>query len=411
VTDSNQAILAAQAAVQGLVDVVGERDAALAAASANMALAADALADMRAQNDALRQSIANLQVANDALQAQVSALQSQVDQLTTPTGYTPIKADKTGSVDASAAIQAAIDQGGKQYLPAGRYLVDPTRVSVSTTRQETTAIQLRNGTDLLLHADAVLVSKPHNRARAYVLWGKGLTNVLVQGGQLLGERLQHTMSGTGTDEWVHGVSLQQCQATVRDLRATRFTGDAFSVSGDITLERVKGLECRRQGLSIGAGKVSTKDCEFCNTGDLTVDGVVNRGTSPMSGIDIEPDAGVAAGVKIEGGKVADNSRVGIQLYTRSGTGASIKGVEIRGVEIKGNTNGIEAGAAAGPVTDVLVAGCNVHDNKYAGSKWGANTAATIGGPNGDANTFKGNGYKPVQALAGSTVKVLENITG
>lgn len=412
-TDSNTAIQAAQAGLQGLADTLGQRDAALAAASVQLQLTSDALTDARAQVATLSTANAAQQATIDALKAQLAALQAQNDQLTTPAGYTAINVDKSGAVDVTAAIQTELDKGGKRYLPAGRYLVDPTRLSLSSTRLETTAFKLANGADILMHADSVLVSKPHNRARAYIFYGKGLTGVLLQGGQLLGERTRHTMSGAGTDEWVHGLALRGCQAIVRDMRITQFFGDGISAAGDIVLERVVSRQNRRQGLSIAGPctRFETHDCEFCETGNVTVDGVLYQGTAPMSGIDVEPDSGVVANVRIVGGKVQNNSRVGVLLYTRSGTGSSINGVEIRDVDIAGNTNGIEAGAAAGPVGGVLVAGCNIHDNKYAGSKWGKNTAATVGGPNGDANTFKGNGYVPVQTVAGSSVTVLENVTG
>jgi hypothetical protein len=101
VTDSNQAVLAAQAAVQGLVDVLGERDAALADASVQAKLASDALADMRAQNDAIKQ-------ANIALQAQLDTAAATIASLKALNVVTA-KADATGATVSNAGIQAAID--------------------------------------------------------------------------------------------------------------------------------------------------------------------------------------------------------------------------------------------------------------------------------------------------------------
>ncbi|MCL1634894.1 right-handed parallel beta-helix repeat-containing protein [Luteimonas sp. SX5] len=216
-----------------------------------------------------------------------------------------------GVSDDTASFQAAIDalpkDGGTVYVPAGAYLIDPTR-----------SVKLRSRMHLSMDDAAKLVAKPNAATRAYVLLALQVENVEISGGRIVGDRDSHL--GTG-GEWGHGIRVRGCTAvTIRDIHISRCWGDGISAGGvifkggsstpgrDLLIADVVCTGNRRQGLTLGSYRGAVvRDSEFSGTG----------GTPPAAGIDIEPDTDVARDILIENCLVRGNRGPGIQLYKRA----------------------------------------------------------------------------------------------
>lgn len=220
--------------------------------------------------------------------------------------------DDTSSIQ--AAINALPKAGGTVIVPAGAYLIDPTR-----------SVRLRSRMHLSLATGAKLLAKPNAAPRAYVLLAEQAQEVEISGGRIVGDRDSHL--GT-TGEWGHGIRIRGCSGvTIRDIHISRCWGDGISAGGitlgkaglsrpgrDYLFENVVCAGNRRQGLTLGSSQhVRIRDCTFNDTG----------GALPGAGIDIEPDTGVATDIVIEGCVVRGNRGPGISLYKRA-TGVTIR---------------------------------------------------------------------------------------
>lgn len=225
-----------------------------------------------------------------------------------------------GTHDDTTAFQDAIDSlpagGGTVHVPAGVYVIDPTR-----------KVYLRSNMHLHLAADAKLMAKRNEADRAYVLMVYKVSDVEISGGQIIGDRENHL--GT-TGEWGHGIMVRGSKrVTIRDIHISKCWGDGISIGGamvtgapaiscnDVVIANIVSTNNRRQALSIGrSSNVKVYDSEFshCN------------GIDPGCGIDIEPDAddqGTASTVHIENCLVVNNKGNGIQVYKRV-SGVTIK---------------------------------------------------------------------------------------
>lgn len=256
-----------------------------------------------------------------------------------------------GRNDDTFAIQSAIDAlagtGGVVEIPPGQYMIDALK-----------SIRLRSGVHLRLASGARLVARPNAAERSYVLLGQQVSDVVVSGGEIVGERDGH-LGRTG--EWGHGIGLRGCsRVTVSNMRISRCWGDGMSIgaasirkgdsapSTDIVVERVRCLGNRRQGLTIGRSRrVRVRDCEFSDT----------RGTKPEYGIDIEPDRpGDARDIVIERCTLRNNRGGGIQIFHR------VSDVAIRDCLIERNGYGIYAQLASSGVVE----NNRIRDNRLAG---------------------------------------------
>lgn len=233
-----------------------------------------------------------------------------------------------GSSDDTAAFQRAIDSlpsaGGTVTVPAGNYVIDPTR-----------KVRLRSKMHLKLASGAKLRAKRNSADRAYVLMLYKVSDVEVSGGEIIGDRDTHL--GT-TGEWGHGIQvLGSSRVTVRDILISKCWGDGICVGGamvanadpipsqDVVVANIVSTGSRRHGLTIAnAHDVKVYDCEFSNS----------RGLSFGCGIDIEPSnthsPNTASNIHIENCLFQDNEANGIMVYKR------VSGVTIKKCTMVGN---------------------------------------------------------------------------
>ena len=228
-----------------------------------------------------------------------------------------------GSSDDTTAFQKAVNAlpstGGTVYVPAGKYVIDPTR-----------NVRLRSKMHLKLDPAAELWAKSNSAERAYVLMAMQVSDVEISGGKIRGDRYRHLGSA---GEWGHGIMVRgSTRVTVRDIYITDCWGDGISIGGaaqasgavvpcnDVVVSNVVCTNNRRQGLTIGCSRnVKVYDSEFSNS----------NGIAPQCGIDIEPDVNdsrTTDTVHIENCLIRKNKGNGILVYKR-----------VTGVTIKNNT--------------------------------------------------------------------------
>ena len=263
--------------------------------------------------------------------AAVVSMSSPLPALLSPTAYNPPSRARGGTEfnvrnrgaygdgvhDDTTAIQNAINDlpaaGGTVYLPAGTYLVDPTR-----------RVVLRSKMHLRLASGAVLKAKANAAERAYVLMVHKVSDVEISGGEILGDRDRHL--GTA-GEWGHGIMVRGSQrVTIRDILIRKCWGDGISIAAtadppqiasvDVVVSNIACVGNRRQGMSVGQSRgVKVYDSEFSYT----------SGTTPGCGIDIESDHNNpnATDLHIENCLIRHNQGNGIQIYRRS-SGITVK---------------------------------------------------------------------------------------
>lgn len=282
-----------------------------------------------------------------------------------------------GMNDDTAAFQRAIDSlpedGGTVAVPAGSYVIDPTR-----------RVVLRSRMHLELAADARLLAKPNAADRAYVLEGARVSDVEISGGRIQGDRDGH-LGDSG--EWGHGIALYGARrVTVRDIHVSRCWGDGIAIGGkkakktdklaepseDIVLVNVISTGNRRQALTIGHSRgVRVYDCQFSDT----------AGTMPQCGIDLEADPPwTVERAHIENCRIHGNHGSGIQIYHR------VHGVTIRGCTIEDNRG---YGVLAVEAADGTIDDNEIRDNGYTGVLLRTRTRAfRVSG-----NRFRGNSLR------------------
>ncbi|MDO5290309.1 MAG: glycosyl hydrolase family 28-related protein, partial [Pseudomonadota bacterium] len=233
-----------------------------------------------------------------------------------------------GQTDDTAAIQEAITQvskagGGTVLVPDGVYRIDAV-----------TSLRMANNVVLRLQSpNAQLKALPNAAARSAVVDFEGVSSAAIIGGTVIGERDVHRGS-----EGEHGMGVRMTASNnivIDSVTAINAWGDGAYVGGNSKIVKFCNFTAsdnRRQGLSITwAEDVTVINSVFKNTG----------GTSPQSGIDIEPNKGDTIRlVKITGSRFENNQGYGI-LVARIGAavGSVIEKVTIENNTFSGNVTG------------------------------------------------------------------------
>lgn len=145
---------------------------------------------------------------------------------------------------------------------------------------------------------------PTNHGAYFVFWEYGKENVTIDGkGTIAGDNDWHKYGSPFTGkkyygEWGFIFRCIRCNNfTFKDITLSDAFGDCIMYSGsyypeesnlrwasNLTMDNVKILRARRNGVAVGARNVKITGCHFegCGTKDV-------HGTPPRSGIDFEPD--------------------------------------------------------------------------------------------------------------------------
>lgn len=232
-----------------------------------------------------------------------------------------------GLANDTPAFQAAVNQvsgtGGTVLVPEGNYMIDAV-----------TGVDIGSDMNFALAKGAVLRAIPNDKENYSVLRIRKSSNVVVSGGEIIGERLFHKGK---KGEWGMGISILESRNIVVSGVVVRDNwGDGFYVSGlsrGVKLCSVVADNNRRQGLSvISVDGLIVQDSSFINTG----------GAAPQAGIDIEPNAGdTVNNVKIFNSRFSGNKGWGIKLTlgARPDVTDFIKNVSIENNYISENSLG------------------------------------------------------------------------
>jgi len=294
--------------------------------------------------------------------------------------------DKTAKTDVTAAFQKNLDAGYTD-VPAGNYLIDPTKI-VKFYKNSTGAV------DLTGRPTTFLVCKPSATSRDCVAQVAG-AGIIVKNFLVVGDRMAKLYSGSGTDEWGYGWKVTGAGSTIQNCHAIRCMGDGFG----ITAANVRVIGCvadqnRRNGLSgFNCPGLVINGGRFSNTGKVTVDGVDDAGAQfgPWAGIDIEPDK-LATGTPnvtatIINVECSANQGSGILGYLRSEVGGSLN-ILIDKCKLIGNTDGVRGEAVAGKVA-MKVTSSSFAGNDGAAVRANSGAVITVATSLDDANTIQG----------------------
>ena len=145
------------------------------------------------------------------------------------------------------------------------------------------------------HNSATIKQLPTDLQRYALVLIKQVSNVIIDGGEFVGDVQTHTGE---KGEWGHGIKVAGATNVVlKNLVSREFWGDGIDLieanyvssidagvgpCDGVTIDNVKCLYNRRQGMSIEAAKnVVVKNSEFAYTGKYKM-------TAPGCGVDIEP---------------------------------------------------------------------------------------------------------------------------
>lgn len=265
-----------------------------------------------------------------------------------------------GVNDDTVAIQTAIEagKGGQIYFPSGTYKVDAQANTVPSGKAG--IVMDDPGTTLVLAPNAqIFISDTGAYASAQIVHVSA-DNCSIVGGRFTGDVETHT--GT-TGEWSHGISVWGCT----NFRATGVTvekcwGDGFYIGG-APAPKATFIDCvarknRRQGLSVISGDVKIIGGDYIETGTI-------KGTSPMAGINLEPNANNVppdtVRATIMGANMSGN--VGAGLLVAQAIGATAITGNAVGNTMTGNDKGFYAFQTVGsPNPDFRMSGNKIYGN-------------------------------------------------
>ena len=289
-----------------------------------------------------------------------------------------------GRTDDTAAIQKAINfvagkGGGTVYIPNGTYLID----TIST-------IKMRSNITVKMEDDTVLEAIPSDQGSYHVFFIRGVENVQVIGGTLIGDRDEH-IGDEG--EWGMGIGILGAKnITIEKVNIKDFWGDGVYIgaynkksSEDIMLYNIVADNNRRQGITIVEGNgIKIINSVFKNT----------NGTDPAAGIDIEPNNDeLVTNVDILSSKFLHNESYGIVISERaSGINNEIENILVDSNEIIGNgfdirlngvtdswfTNNFIDGVGTALSSDGRVLASIILDEDTSGIEVSGNTIITTG---------------------------------
>ena len=289
-----------------------------------------------------------------------SAMGPWGDALVTPTGGTVASSAAThaskevwvedfgavgnGSTDDTAAIQAAINTGKTVRFKPVTYLINAV-----------TKLNLTSGSCLIMSPETVLQAASHGTSNAFLLWLNAVSNVVIRGGTIKGVRAS---TGIGV-----GIYLAGCtNVHVDGVRCENWRTDGLIMSSDASnnpCDRCTVVDSifknnYRNGASVTAAKNWMFDgCIFQDT----------NGSSPETGLDVEPDSGFYAHTgRINNCIAFGNYGDGFKIQEGMGGGSYTRDVVVTGCVARGNiVNGFTINAIDRIALSGLVSYGNTQD--------------------------------------------------
>lgn len=261
-----------------------------------------------------------------------------------------------GKTDDTKAIQAALDSGKPHvHLPGGKtYLVRGG--GKGTTTDPDCPLNVRSGTTVWASGATVKLAPSQREFTSIVRLNKA-EGVTFRGGRFDGSKDQQSpATDKGQDGGLHGFSVDGgARIAFYDVTVTDCFSDGWLLRHgvtDVMMEAPKGLNCRRQGISIIAvNRLVCRHFKFSGTG----------GQLPEAGIDIEPDNvnQPNSNMLFEDGELSNNAGAGFMFHTK----APLNGLIVRRVKFRGNRRGdrVDIGlrGMGATIDDVLFEDCDI----------------------------------------------------
>lgn len=165
------------------------------------------------------------------------------------------------------------------------------------------AINVPSDFHLLMTDNTHVRMQPNAYKRPSLLATYNVSNVIIEGGNLHGDRDTHDYSDGGTHEWVHTLRIEgTTNLTVKNVKSFDAGGDGISIgsvghaydshyspTNNLLITGCSISRNRRNGISIGDGRdIIIENNEFIDNG---VDTALSKGTAPRMAIDIEAQNG------------------------------------------------------------------------------------------------------------------------
>lgn len=176
------------------------------------------------------------------------------------------------------------------------YLTKP-QYNIVMTRNHTVGLLLKSCTELINRSVLCVAG---NDLVHYAVISVTANNVIINGGQIIGDVGNHTYLKNSTSQWGFGIFINKSSnISVSDIQISKCIGDGVYIGGgngsgpgdyleassNIVLKNIECDDNRRQGISITyADGIIITDCVFSNTGKT-------EEIAPGSGLDIEPNEG------------------------------------------------------------------------------------------------------------------------
>lgn len=212
-----------------------------------------------------------------------------------------------GTTDDTTKIQKTLDTVKTVFVPDGTYMVNAE-----------TTVALNSHNHLILSENATIKAITNSSTTYYVLSISNISDVIVEGGTISGDKTTHTGE---TGEWGHCIRIVNGASNViiRDIKLIDAWGDGLYVNNasDVRTENVIVDNARRNGYSI----ISATNFHSLND---TIKNVI--GTAPQAGVDIEPNEAtdVLQNIVFENTVIKDCKSSGFNIYLMSATAETPK---------------------------------------------------------------------------------------
>ena len=227
-------------------------------------------------------------------------------------------------------------------------------------RADTRPLNVPSDFHLLMTDNTHLRLQPNNDKLGCLLAIFKSDNVIIEGGNLHGDRDTHDYSDGENHEWGHTMRISASKnVTIKNMTIMDATGDGIVVhafnhafadtyrySDNVLITNNKIIRARRNGISITDGKnIIIENNEIIDTGISTGS---SDGTAPMWAIDIEPVWGSGGSIKYE---IVENVIIRNNIEKGSEKGGFINA---RGSYITYENNIMESTIAIGQTTNSIV---------------------------------------------------------
>ncbi len=266
-----------------------------------------------------------------------------------------IKLERNTTGDTTKIIQQAINSKAAKII-----------IGKKGSPWLTLPLELRSNLELVIEKDAVLKAKPgaYKHLNDCLLNAVGCKNLIIRGPGSLVMNKQDYQNPKNYEhsEWRHAINLKSCEnVTIENLDIISSGGDGIYIGSKPHLKFWKGAKhygkqyaklpnyCKnikikncfiddhhRQGISvISAENLTIKNCRLNNT----------NGTSPMAGIDFEPNNGSQRLVNclLEDCTMQGNKNYGFLAYVKIQNTSEPLSITVKNCTIKGGGKGILLG--------------------------------------------------------------------